>query len=110
MTQKCHLFYAFAGGAFAQFRERFVMKKDTHPNYHKIKVVMTDGTEFETFSTYGSEGDTLKLGYRSQDPPGVDRRGPTSDRSRRSPFQIQEKIRRVSRLGSLRICSIRNQT
>ncbi len=26
------------------------------PNYHQIKVVMTDGTEFVTYSTYGSEG------------------------------------------------------
>ena len=37
------------------------MKKDIHPNYHTIKVVMTDGTEFETRSTYGSEGDVLRL-------------------------------------------------
>lgn len=37
------------------------MKKDVHPDYHRIKVVMTDGTEFTTYSTYGSEGDTLKL-------------------------------------------------
>ena len=37
------------------------MKKDTHPDYHRIKVVMTDGTEFVTYSTYGAEGDTLKL-------------------------------------------------
>ncbi len=37
------------------------MKKDLHPDYHKIKVVMTDGTEFETRSTYGKEGDVLKL-------------------------------------------------
>jgi large subunit ribosomal protein L31 len=39
------------------------MKKleDFHPNYHRIKVVMTDGTEFETYSTYGKEGDTLTL-------------------------------------------------
>ncbi len=39
------------------------MKKDPgiHPDYHKVKVVMTDGTEFETFSTYGSEGDTITL-------------------------------------------------
>ncbi|MGA0057505.1 MAG: 50S ribosomal protein L31, partial [Pelagibacteraceae bacterium] len=29
------------------------MKKEIHPNYHKIKVVMTDGTEFETRSTWG---------------------------------------------------------
>ena len=37
------------------------MKKDLHPDYHTIKVVMTDGTEFETRSTYGKEGDTLRL-------------------------------------------------
>lgn len=37
------------------------MKKDIHPDYHDIKVVMTDGTEYVTRSTYGSEGDTLTL-------------------------------------------------
>ena len=37
------------------------MKKKIHPNYHKIKVVMTDGSGFETMSTWGKEGDTLKL-------------------------------------------------
>ena len=39
------------------------MKKDKglHPEYHKITVVMTDGSEFETFSTYGAEGDKLTL-------------------------------------------------
>jgi large subunit ribosomal protein L31 len=37
------------------------MKKDIHPNYHRIKVVMTDGTEYWTRSTYGNEGDTLNL-------------------------------------------------
>jgi large subunit ribosomal protein L31 len=37
------------------------MKSDIHPHYHRIKVVMTDGTEFETRSTYGKEGDTLQL-------------------------------------------------
>ena len=37
------------------------MKKDIHPNYHTIKVEMTDGTHFETKSTWGSEGDILKL-------------------------------------------------
>ena len=29
------------------------MKADTHPDYHTIKVKMTDGTEFETRSTWG---------------------------------------------------------
>ena len=37
------------------------MKKDTHPDYHNITVKMTDGSTFETRSTYGKEGDTLTL-------------------------------------------------
>ena len=37
------------------------MKKDIHPDYHNIKVVMTDGSEFSTKSTWGKEGDVLKL-------------------------------------------------
>ena len=37
------------------------MKKDTHPDYHEINVVMTDGTSFKTRSTYGKPGATLKL-------------------------------------------------
>jgi large subunit ribosomal protein L31 len=37
------------------------MKADTHPNYHFIKVVMTDGTEYMTRSTYGNDGDKLNL-------------------------------------------------
>jgi len=42
-------------------RPRTAMKPDTHPNYHTIKVVMTDGTEFTTRSTWGKPGDTLHL-------------------------------------------------
>ncbi len=37
------------------------MKPGIHPNYHEIKVVMTDGPEFETRSCYGKPGDTLRL-------------------------------------------------
>ena len=37
------------------------MKKNIHPKYHKIRVEMTDGTQFETRSTWGSENETLKL-------------------------------------------------
>ena len=37
------------------------MKNKIHPNYHDIKVVMTDGPEFTTKSTWGKPGDTLKL-------------------------------------------------
>ena len=35
--------------------------KAFHPEYHKIKVVMTNGTEFETYSTYGEAGASLAL-------------------------------------------------
>ena len=37
------------------------MKPDIHPNYHMIKVVMTNGVEFRTRSTYGEDGATLHL-------------------------------------------------
>ncbi|MEM6461702.1 MAG: 50S ribosomal protein L31 [Pseudomonadota bacterium] len=37
------------------------MKADIHPDYHMIKVVMTDGTEYMTRSTWGAEGDTMTL-------------------------------------------------
>ena len=37
------------------------MKKDIHPDYHEITVIMTDGTKYKTRSTMGKAGDTLKL-------------------------------------------------
>ncbi len=37
------------------------MKKDIHPDYHEISVVMTDGTTYKTRSTWGAEGDTMTL-------------------------------------------------
>ncbi|MCX5516372.1 50S ribosomal protein L31 [Kaistia algarum] len=37
------------------------MKQNIHPDYHTIKVVLTNGTEYTTRSTYGSEGATLNL-------------------------------------------------
>ena len=37
------------------------MKQDTHPDYHFITVVMTNGTTYQTRSTYGKEGATLNL-------------------------------------------------
>jgi len=51
-------------GAVRPSREDFIMAEKApteHPNYHFIKVVMTNGTEFQTRSTYGSEGATLNL-------------------------------------------------
>lgn len=37
------------------------MKQGIHPDYHEINIQMLDGTKFKTRSTYGKEGDTLKL-------------------------------------------------
>lgn len=37
------------------------MKAEGHPDYHMITVVMTDGSSYQTRSTYGKEGDTLQL-------------------------------------------------
>ena len=37
------------------------MKKDIHPDYHEITVVMTDGSKYKTRSTMGKAGDTIKL-------------------------------------------------
>jgi large subunit ribosomal protein L31 len=41
--------------------EDWAMRADIHPDYHKITVEMTDGTTYETRSTWGKEGDVLKL-------------------------------------------------
>ncbi|SNR37703.1 50S ribosomal protein L31 [Paracoccus sediminis] len=37
------------------------MKKDIHPDYHAIEIKMTDGTTYQTRSTWGSEGQTMTL-------------------------------------------------
>jgi large subunit ribosomal protein L31 len=49
------------GGEAGADLQGLPMKPDIHPQYHLIKVVMTDGTEFLTRSTYGKAGDTLHL-------------------------------------------------
>src|SRR5262249_32096905 len=62
------------------------MKQDIHPSYHTIKVVMTDGSEFATRSTWGKEGDVLHLDIDPKSHPAwtggqqqlVDRGGPVS--------------------------------
>ena len=37
------------------------MKKDIHPDYHEITVIMTDGSKYKTRSTMGKANDTIKL-------------------------------------------------
>ena len=45
------------------------MKKDIHPDYHEINVLMTDGSTFKTRSTWGKLGDTIKLDIDSKSHP-----------------------------------------
>jgi large subunit ribosomal protein L31 len=45
------------------------VKKDIHPEYHEINVVMTDGSTFKTRSTWGKEGDTMTLDVDSKSHP-----------------------------------------
>ncbi|MGC6499248.1 MAG: 50S ribosomal protein L31 [Henriciella sp.] len=62
------------------------MKAEGHPDYHFITVVMTDGTEYQTRSTYGKDGDRLVLDIDSSSHPawtggnssGLDRGGRVS--------------------------------
>ena len=49
--------------------EGSVMKAEIHPEYHMITVVMTDGTEYPTRSTWGKEGDKLNLDIDSKSHP-----------------------------------------
>ncbi|MER5171920.1 50S ribosomal protein L31 [Thioclava sp. GXIMD2076] len=37
------------------------MKAEIHPDYHTITIKMTDGTSYETRTTWGKEGDTMTL-------------------------------------------------
>ena len=37
------------------------MKKDIHPEYHEITLIMTDGTKRKTRSTWGKPGDEMRL-------------------------------------------------
>ena len=37
------------------------MKAETHPDYHTITIKMTDGTTYQTRSTYQKEGAVLNL-------------------------------------------------
>lgn len=37
------------------------MRKDIHPDYHLIDIKMTDGTVFQTKSTWGKAGDQMSL-------------------------------------------------
>jgi ribosomal protein L31 len=60
------------------------MKADTHPNYHTVKIVMTDGTEFTTRTTWGKAGDTMHLDIDPKSHPAW---------TRRAPLALPEEVR-----------------
>ena len=37
------------------------MKTGIHPEYHTVKIIMTDGEEFETRTTWGKKGESMRL-------------------------------------------------
>lgn len=37
------------------------MKAEIHPDYHEVTIVMTDGTEYKTRTSWGKEGDVMRL-------------------------------------------------
>ncbi len=45
------------------------MKKDIHPDYHEVTVVMTDGSTFTTRTTWGEPGETMRLDIDSKSHP-----------------------------------------
>jgi large subunit ribosomal protein L31 len=61
LVRLARLGYRAATFPIKQTRRTRDMKAATHPDYHTIKVVMTDGTEFTTRTTWGKAGDTLHL-------------------------------------------------
>lgn len=45
------------------------MKKDIHPDYHVVTVEMTDGSTYQTRTTWGEEGEVLRLMIDSKSHP-----------------------------------------
>ena len=91
------------------------MKAEIHPDYHMITVVMTDGTEYQTRSTWGKAGDKLNLDIDSKSHPAwtggtqqmLDRGGRVPG-SRRIFGLPQEGLRLSSLLWRRSFASIQN--
>ena len=72
------------------------MKAEIHPKYHTITVVMTDGTEYQTRSTWGKEGEmTLTQANREKTKVKLSAADPSpSDMLEKLPASLQELIAR----------------
>ena len=74
----------------------FKMAKDLHPDYHEITVVMTDGTEFVTRSTYQTAGARIQLDIDSKSHPAYTGQHRLVDRG----GQLAKFNKRFSGLGT----------
>lgn len=61
--KNCNLWrYPLSDGCLHKFSwELTAMKEKIHPDYHTIKMVMTDGSEHNIRTTWGKEGDVMRL-------------------------------------------------
>jgi large subunit ribosomal protein L31 len=80
------------------------MRKDTHPDYHIIKVKMTNGDIVEMKSTWGSEGDQIALDIDpSAHPAWTGGNTKLMDTGGRR-IQVQKQIRWLGLLNPPHIC------
>src|SRR6267143_278956 len=81
------------------------MKPDIHPDYHTVKIIMTDGTEFSTRTTWGKDGETHHLDIDPKSHPAwtggtqqlLDRGGRVS-RFQKHTSELQSQFHLVCRL------------
>jgi large subunit ribosomal protein L31 len=72
------------------------MKAGIHPDYHEINVVMTDGTTYKTFSTWGKAGDTMTLDVDPKSHPAWSGGGPSVNQR---ASQVSKFNKRFQNLG-----------
>ena len=51
------------------------LSNNTHPKLHTVNVVMTNGDKFSIMTTYGKDGDTLKLDVDTKNHPAWQEKG-----------------------------------
>ena len=61
------------------------MKAEGHPKYNMITVVMTDGEEYQMRTTWGKEGETMRL--------DVDPKSHPAWRGNEATIQVKGKVK-----------------